>query len=134
MTESTEYDEPGSAPHAEEVDAVEYVDIYPEVGQESATAKALLDAADDPAEVLSTSDGFRVPAHVADAAEANIPVGDDEVGDDLNKDGTVSEYEKTLKPDLETLAKSRDLDASGTKAEIIARLEADDAAKAAPPA
>lgn len=57
--------EPGSAPHQAAEEETETVSVYPKAGEEQATAQALLDAADDPKDVVFSDGHFQVPAGVA---------------------------------------------------------------------
>ena len=69
-------DVPGSAPHSpDSLDTIsETTTIFPAEGQTKATAQALLDAADDPRDVVYSEGAFVVPKDLAD--RANIPDGD----------------------------------------------------------
>jgi hypothetical protein len=132
----------GSAAHADAPEEIEYVDIYPEAGKEAETAKALLDAADDPRDVRSSSEGyFRVPSALADKAEAALPAGyeaepeggtDSPPGTDDNADGTVDEIEAMTNDELRTALGDAGQPTSGNKAEMQARLREYRAAQAAP--
>lgn len=69
-------DEPGSAPHQEHdtFPALDETTIYPAAGKEAETAQALLDAADDPRQVVWSDGAFIVPASVA--KKAKVPEGE----------------------------------------------------------
>jgi hypothetical protein len=138
--EPVELDEPGSAPHAEPAAEVEYVHIYPEAGKQAETAKALLDAADQPEDVEYSGEGyFRVPADLADKAEAALPTGTDEVsegdsppGTDDNADGTVDDIEAMTNDELRAALGDAQQPTTGNKAELQARLREYRAAQATP--
>jgi len=140
--ETVDLAEPGSAPHAEPAPEIEYVDIYPEPGKEAETAKALLDAADQPEDVQSSGDGyFRVPVDLADKAEAALPEGTDEVtegdspaGTDDNADGVVDDIESMTNEQMQQELRAAEQPTSGNKAELQARLREYRAAQAAPAA
>lgn len=117
MSEEVDY---GAEPaHMDPVEPVEFVEVYPEDGKQAETAQALLDAADEaeerPEVVAWEDDHFRVPAHIADVA--GLATGKPSEG----------AYSDLTKAQLQDEANGRGLSTGGTKAELAARLEADDA-------
>lgn len=95
----------------------EFVEIYATPEDAQATARALLDAADDPEhDVVSLGSGaFRVPKALA--ARADLPRGDEQ--------GTKSVDDMTVK-ELEQYADDNNIDLEGAhlKADVLAAVKA----------
>jgi hypothetical protein len=123
--------EPGGAPHMDPAEEQEWAHIYPERGKEAETAQALLDAAERPEDVQYSGEGFfRVPAELADKAEAALPSTagqateqpDSPAGTDDNADGEVDDIESMTNEQMQAELRAGEQPTSGNKKELQARL------------
>jgi hypothetical protein len=122
-----DHDVPGAAYHDENAvigtsartSRDELVTVFPAEGTQQATAAALLDAADDPADVVWSPDegGFVVPPEVADRADLPESDGDDSDGPPA-KGATKATWLAYAQ------SQGVDVDENATKAEIVAAVEA----------